>query len=141
VIEMMLEAERALGVGLLDQADRLYRQVVAADPRNAIAIVGLARVALERGDEQGAYSAATRALSVDPENPMAKHLAMRMSEILRARGESVPGPTEPDAGAGQRAGARPFGTAHPGSGDERSGRAPRAEPRGIVGRLLRRGDR
>src|SRR3954451_18601911 len=96
MIEMMLEAERALAVGLIDQADRLFGQVVAADPRNSIAIVGLARVALERGDERGAYLAAKRALAIDPDNPMASHMAMRMAEILRARGETLPpGPPPP----------------------------------------------
>jgi predicted Zn-dependent protease len=99
VIEPMLEAERALAVGLLDQADRLYRQVVAADPRNAIAIVGLARVALERGDERTAYVEARRALALDPDNPMASHLSMRMAELLRARGEAPPADPPPvDAG-------------------------------------------
>ena len=87
---MMLEAERRLAVGLLDQAEGLYRQVVAADPRNAIAVVGLARVALERGDERATYVEARRALRLDPDNPMASHLVMRMAEILRARGEALP---------------------------------------------------
>ncbi|HET9613874.1 MAG TPA: tetratricopeptide repeat protein [Candidatus Limnocylindrales bacterium] len=120
----MLEAERALAVGLLDQAGRLYGQVAAADPRNAIAIVGLARVALERGDERGAYEHARAALAVDPENPMASHLVMRMGEILRSRGERLPETTAAPGG-------RPPAPGAP------AGEAPAKRP-GIVGRLLRR---
>lgn len=102
MIELMLEAERRLAVGLLDQAEGLYRQVVAADPRNAIAVVGLARVALERGDQRTTYLEARRALALDPDNPMASHLVMRMSEVLRSRGETLP--VEPPAAPDQRPG-------------------------------------
>ena len=90
MIELMLEAERALAIGLLDNAERLYGQVVAHDPKNAIAVTGLARVALERGDQPGAYTFARRALALDPDNPMASHLAMRMAEQIRNRGEALP---------------------------------------------------
>src|SRR3954451_15113573 len=125
MIELMIEAERALGIGLLDQAERLYGQVVATDPRNSIAIVGLARVALERGHERDAYVEARRALAIDPENPMASHLVMRMSEILRARGESLPAPEPSPAVAAGPANAAASGAA--------GGRP------GLVGRLFRRG--
>jgi len=97
VIELMLEAERALAVGLLDQAERHYAQVVANDPHNAIAIVGLARVALERGDQAATYRFARRALALDPDNPAASHLAHRMAEQFVRRGEPVPADVEPAA--------------------------------------------
>ncbi|HUQ78287.1 MAG TPA: tetratricopeptide repeat protein [Patescibacteria group bacterium] len=122
MIEMMLEAERAMAVGLLDQAERYYAQVAAADPKNSIALVGLARVALERGDQRAAYTLAGRALAVDPDNPMASHLSRRMAEIMRGRGEALP-----DA---------PGGTADGGLRDPLTG--PPVERPGFVDRLLRR---
>ena len=123
MIELMLEAERAMAVGLLDQAERHYAQVAAADPKNAIAVVGLARVALERGDQRATYTFARRALALDPENPMAGHLVRRMAEQMASRGEALP---EVDAGPARDA-PRPGAT----TADD----GPR---RGLVGRLLRR---
>jgi tetratricopeptide (TPR) repeat protein len=85
VIEMLLEAERALDVGLLDQAERLFRQAAEGDPRNSIAVVGLARVALERGNDEDALALARRALEIDPENPAARRLVDRLVEVKAYR--------------------------------------------------------
>jgi Flp pilus assembly protein TadD len=124
MIEMMLEAERAMGIGLIDNAERLYRQVVAIDPKNSIAVTGLARVALERGDQRGAYTYARQALALDPDNPVAGHLAMRMAEQMRNRGEALP--------------EVPAAPATPTPAQGRPEDPASARP-GLVGRLFRRG--
>jgi Flp pilus assembly protein TadD len=122
MIELMLEAERAMGIGLIDNAERLYRQAVAIDPKNSIAVTGLARVALERGDQRGAYTFARKALTLDPDNPIAGHLSMRMAEQMRNRGEALP--DDPVAAAELPA---------DGATD------PEPTRPGLVGRLFRRG--
>lgn len=121
MIELLLEAERALSYGLTDRAEQLYRQVATGDPKNSIAIVGLARVALERADDLGAYLLARRALAVDPENEAARRLAVRLEEVLATRGEPVADPMPAELAApreGARvgaagAGADPGGTTTP----------------------------
>jgi len=97
MIEPLLEAERAMSFGLIDQAERLYRQVAQHDPGSSIAVVGLARVALERGDERTAYLEARRALEIDPDNPAAQHLVMRLGEVFEGRGETLPEVEAPKA--------------------------------------------
>ncbi len=81
MIELLLQAERAMSVGLVDRAEVLYAQVAEADPQNSIAVVGLARVALERGDEAGALAQAHRALAIDPENAAASRMVERLDEV------------------------------------------------------------
>jgi tetratricopeptide (TPR) repeat protein len=85
MIELLLQAERAMSVGLIDRAEVLYAQVAEADPRNSIAVVGLARVRLERGDEAGALELARRALAIDPENAAAERMVERLEEVLAYR--------------------------------------------------------
>jgi hypothetical protein len=89
VIELLLQAEGALSVGLLDRAETLYRQVANADPRNAIAIVGLSRVALERGQQPAALELARRALEIDHENVAAQRMVQRLEEVLAFQGVDV----------------------------------------------------
>ncbi len=132
MIELLLQAERALAVGLLDQAEQLYRQAIERDPRNGIAVVGLARVALERGQERTAWELASQALGIDPENAAAQRLAARLAEVIAWRGETPPG----------AAGSRAQGEASPGAAEPQAQTPalPSATParRGLIGRLLRR---
>ena len=106
MIELLLQAEGALSVGLVDRAEALYQQVIGADPRNSIAVVGLARVALERSDEVGALTFARRALTIDPENDAAQRMVRRLEEALRIRGVSVASGARPGANAGSNTTAR-----------------------------------
>jgi hypothetical protein len=125
MMEVLLQAERDLTVGLLDQAERRYRQVLDADPRNVIAAVGLARVAADRGNPADAYRFARLAQALDPESPIAGRMAERSAEILAARGQPIP--TDIPI---------PGGSVAP-SGPEPSS-APAPPKRGVLGRLLGR---
>jgi tetratricopeptide (TPR) repeat protein len=151
VIELMLQAERALAVGQIDQAERLYWQAVEADRRNAIAVVGLARVALERGDNRLAYTFAQGALSIDPENDAARRLAARLTEVMTYRGESLPpspqGPlvspfAPPDPAGLQQGGPGESGVEHgppaPDGPPGGPGRIPEPETGSRIRRLLGR---
>ncbi len=104
MIEILLQAENSLQLGMLDQAERRYWQVLDSDPANAIAIVGLGRVALERGDERTALAFGRKALGVDPENSVARRLVGRLEEVIRERGDVVPATPE-----GGPTGLRPGG--------------------------------
>lgn len=95
MIEILLQARQAMTVGLLDQAERLYWQAIEADPQNAMAVVGLAEVALERHDEPTAHLFAAKALELDPENVAGQRLASRTAEILQERGDPVPAVVTP----------------------------------------------
>jgi tetratricopeptide (TPR) repeat protein len=81
MIELLLAAERMLEAGDLDHAERLFSQVAEADPRNAIAVVGLAEVASARGDDAGAIATARRALRIDPENAAARRMIDRLQTV------------------------------------------------------------
>jgi uncharacterized membrane-anchored protein len=74
VIERLLAADAALERGEPEAAERLYAQVADADPRNAIALVGLARVAQARGDDGAARHLAERAIAIDAEEAAARRM-------------------------------------------------------------------
>ena len=96
MIEALLQAERLLVHGMVDQAEQIYANAIAQDPRNAIAVVGLARVALERGQERLAYERALEALKIDPQNVAAQRLEARLAEVFAERLHST-APTAPTA--------------------------------------------
>jgi tetratricopeptide (TPR) repeat protein len=90
VIERLLAAERALADGELDQAQRLFAQVAEADARNAMAVVGLAEVALARGDPAEARDLANRALAIDPDDAAAARLAEAPPPVAPAQSTATP---------------------------------------------------
>lgn len=94
MIERLLAAEAALARGELDLAGRLFGQVAEADPRNAIAIVGLARIARREGREEEARTLAEQALVIDPDEAAATRL---LRELLTAAPAPTPtsGPLTP----------------------------------------------
>lgn len=94
MIERLLVAEKLLAEGsveAVEAAERLYRSVAEADPRSAIAVVGLARVAHVRGDDATARMLAERALVIDPEEDAAR----RLVEALAAAASRQPASTPP----------------------------------------------
>jgi tetratricopeptide (TPR) repeat protein len=92
VIEALLQAERLLIHGMVDQAEQIYVRAIEQDPHNAIAVVGLARVALERGQERLAHERAREALQIDPENVAAQRLEQRLAEVFAERDRPAPPP-------------------------------------------------
>ncbi len=87
--EKQIQADRLLTYGLLDQAEKLYQEVLEAEPANVEAAFGLARVALERGDEQLAYERVQVAVRINPRFDDARRLEQRLAEILATRSAGV----------------------------------------------------
>ena len=83
--EKQIRADRLLTYGLLDQAEALYEEVLAKEPGNVEVAFGLARVALERGDEQLAFERVQRARRISPGFDDARRLEERLAEIIAAR--------------------------------------------------------
>jgi len=92
VIERLLAAEKALDAGQLELADRLYAQVAAADPRNAIALTGRAIVAQRQGDAEATRRHVTRALEIDPDDAAARSLSASLAATTASATPVGPGP-------------------------------------------------
>ncbi len=90
MIERLLAAEKALDQGMLDTAGRLFDQVAQADPRNAIALVGLAKVALREDRIDDARELAEQALAIDPDEAAAQRLLREVYAEVRPTPELKP---------------------------------------------------
>lgn len=88
MIERLLAADAAFDRGDLDLAERLYAQVADSDSRNAIAVVGLARVAARRRAPELARELARRAIDIDPDEAAARRLLDELER--RAAVEAAP---------------------------------------------------
>jgi thioredoxin-like negative regulator of GroEL len=122
--EKQIQADRLLLYGLLDQAESLYTEVLDAEPGNSEAAFGLARVALERGDEQLAHERANLAVRLNPRNDDAQRLAQRLTEILEARRTDGPSQHRPQLG---RPSERSSFARNPSMADHRADEAKRNE--------------
>jgi tetratricopeptide (TPR) repeat protein len=122
VIERLLAAEAALSRDELDHAQRLFDQVVEADPRNAIAVVGLARVLARRGDTDAARELLAHALDIDPDEAAARRLLAELDAV-----PEIPAAPEPVPSPGPAPGPAPASAPAP---------APVATPRGRASRGL-----
>ena len=96
MIERLLAAERAFDAGQLELADRLYAQVAAADPRNAIALTGRAKVAERQGDVTAARRHVARALETDPDDEAAKARSKTLAAAPARTAAPAPPATPPE---------------------------------------------
>ena len=80
MFELLLQADKSMADGLIDQAERTYWQLIELDPTTAIAVAGLARVSLERGDQRLARTFADRAVAIDPDNIAARKVILALDE-------------------------------------------------------------
>jgi tetratricopeptide (TPR) repeat protein len=121
MIERLLAAEAALDRGELEAAARLFGQVADADARNAIAVVGLARVASIEGRFDDARELLDRALTIDPAEAAARRLLLQL-------GGADPGRTGDAGAAGGEVDAVAETRAPSGPGAEPAWPAPAPEP-------------
>jgi len=69
---LLPQAYTALQSGQLEPAQRLYNDVLGADPKNIDALLGLAAVAVRRGDSDEAVRRYLHLLELEPQNALAQ---------------------------------------------------------------------
>ena len=83
VRQALTRAARHHGAGRLDAAEDLYRQVLQAEPENAVALHLLGVAAHMRGDNATAHDLITKALAIDPSYADAHG---NLGQVLHAQG-------------------------------------------------------
>jgi hypothetical protein len=81
--EILLRAMDLEGVGAWNEAGTLYRQVLAEEPTNAAALLGLERVFVQPAQRDTVLACAERAIAANPAAPTAYAVELR---TLRAMG-------------------------------------------------------
>jgi tetratricopeptide (TPR) repeat protein len=69
---LLPQAYAALQSGQLDEARRLYRDVLGTEPKNIDALLGLSAVAVRQGDSEGATRRYLHLLELEPQNALAQ---------------------------------------------------------------------
>lgn len=81
---MISEAFKAYQSGQFDSAERLYRNVLQADPENRDVHLGLAALAINKGDRESAYAHYLKLLDMNPAD------ALAMSSLISLSNNSDP---------------------------------------------------
>ena len=85
---LLPQAYTALQAGQLEQAQRLYSEVLGAEPKNVDALLGLAAVAVRQGNSDEAVRRYLHLLELEPQNALAQ------SGLIALLGRADPGAAE-----------------------------------------------
>ncbi len=80
-----LEARILLGLGSIDSAKAIYQKVLARQPYNIEARIGLAELSVAQGNTAGALSEYLHTLNLEPQNRKA---LLSLALVYRARGQN-----------------------------------------------------
>ncbi len=94
--EALRSGRRALNQNRLSDSEAAYGSVLVERPHHPGALAGLSRVALARGDLDGAYKLAQQAMHAAPSHAV---YHVTLAHVLRARGETAGADLEYEAAA------------------------------------------
>ncbi len=80
-----LQARILVGLGQIDKAAAIYRQVMSTEPNNVEARIGLAELAVAQGNTDGALAQYQDAIRLEPQNRKA---LLSLALLYRSRGDN-----------------------------------------------------